>query len=446
MSRSSHAHIKLWERLTRTQELALGALVLAVSGLIVVLGYAQPNPFADKQTVRAVFDDAAGMGVVEVEVRIAGVAVGEVTDRKRIGDDALVTMELDADLEPVYADATAELRPRIAFEGTSFVDLQPGSATRGRLGDRTIPKSRTRNYIALDKALRFARPDTRAALKDDVRDLSGALQPEARQGIQKTLRGAPRLTRDLRIAARAAQGRTGAELAGAVKGLSDTMDALAREEESLGPLIRGSDRTLAALNVDSGRALDRTIAELPARLEGLERGSRSLIRVVDQVDPFAVELRPGAAQLGPTLRRLRPLLAEARPVLRGAPPLVSELRRAIAAGGRSTPSAERLLAALQPSLDLLDESLLPALSAKTELGLPTYLQFLNLFQGGGGASRPFQTAAHGKGTEVLGSGHFMRFGARFLAGPGIGVPPCAIIARANPILAQLLYTQGLCSQ
>ena len=96
-------------------------------------------------------------------------------------------------------------------------------------------------------------------------------------------------------------------------------------------------------------------------------------------------------------------------------------------------------------MQFLDDSLLPALHRRTdELGIPAYVSFLNLFGGGGGASKPFQTAA--QTTPITPeTGHFMRFGLRFLTGVGAPLPPCSLLERANSQLAAALAKGGACT-
>lgn len=424
---------------------ATGVLVLVVVSVLLLLAYLRPNPFADTQTVRAVFDDAAGLGVVGGEVRMAGVPVGRIAEVRRVGDDALIELELEPQAGTIHADATAELRPRIAFEGTAFVELRAGSSASPPLGDSAIPREQTRNYVALDEALRFARPATRDAIAGTVRDLGAGLNGEGRAGLQGTLRAAPQLTRDLAVGARAARGPEGRELERALKGLATTTDALARNERDLVPLMRGAAATFAALDADGGLALDATLRELAPALTELDSGGRALDQLVAQLQPLAVELRPGLRALTPALDRLAPVLRDARPVLADARPFVADLRRALRAGGAAAAPARELLVTLKPTLRLLQSSLLPALHRPTALGLPAYLQFLTLFQGGGGASRPFQTPETGQPPENFGTGHFMRFGARFFTGAGYPAPPCALLDQVNPAAAEQAAAAGVCA-
>lgn len=438
-------------RMTRRPELTvarrrlIGVLVLSGAILLVVLAYLRPNPFADELTVRAMFDDVAGIGVVGTEVRMAGTPVGKISDRRRVGDDALVTMKLDPDAGPIRRDASAELRPRTAFEGTAFVELRPGSAAGKDLGVEVIPRIRTRTFVALDEALRFATPDVRQTLRDDVHSLGALLTGDGSAGLRETLRRAPALTRDLARGARAARGPTGTELQGVVEGLADTVHAVAAEEKSLTGFVRAAGPTFAALDTDRGAPLDRSLRILPSALANLDSGGRALRAVVHRVDVVSDDLRPGLRALSPALDETEPLLRSARPVLVRAPTFLREIRAALSAGGRAGRPADRLLRTLRPTAKILDSSLLPALEAPTGLGLPSYLQFTNMFQGGAGAFRPF--LGKGSGLPLLdpGPGHFTRFSARFFTGLGAPLPPCAGIGRINALAAQVLSRRGLCT-
>lgn len=431
------------EQVPVTRRRITGALVIALTLLLIVLAYLRPNPFADTQTVRARFDDAAGLGVVGGEVRMAGVPVGRIASRRRDGDDAVLELELEPQAGTIRSDATADLRPRIAFEGTAFVELRPGTPRAPALGDSTLPLAQTRNYVALDQALRFARPQTRDDLAEVVRDLGLGLSGKAAAGLQQTLRATPALTRDLAVGARAARGPGGSALSSAIRGAGRTMRAVARSEADLVPLLRASAPTFAAFDTDAGGPLDATLRALAPALSELDRGGLALARIVDRLQPLAAGLRPGLRELAPAIDELRPVLREARPVLRDAQPFVRDLRRALASGGQAAPAVRRLLMALEPSLKLADGSLLPALNANTTMGIPSYLQFLSLFQGGGGASRPFQTPQDGAPPENFGTGHFMRFGARFFTGAGFPEGRCSLL-KANPEAARRAAEAKVC--
>jgi phospholipid/cholesterol/gamma-HCH transport system substrate-binding protein len=429
----------------RARRMILGGVLFAVTALLVAIFALHLNPFSKQETVRATFTDVSGVGVVGEDVRMAGVPVGKITDSKRIGDQAVLTMEIDPDDGPIHADATAELRPHLAFEGTAYVEIDPGSPNASELGDDAIPVDQTRVYVPLDEALRVANGDTRKALQGVVHEFAGTFSGAGRRGLQATLRKAPELTSTLADAAGAAQGSHGRELAGTVDGLSATVEAIASKRDRIGPLLRDADATLAALDSQGGSSLDATLAGLPATLDRLRSGSASLDGIVTRLQPLAVDLDPGLEQLAPTLDEALPLVREAGPTLLHARPLIADLRAGLGEGADAAPATKGLLHELRPSLKVLNSSLLPALHRKTdELHVPAYVSFLNLFGGGGGASRPFQTEANANPVQPE-TGHFMRFGLRFITGVGLPLPSCALLALANPALADALSSAGGCT-
>lgn len=421
-----------------------GGAIVAAALLLTVLAYVKPDPFADTQRVRIVVDDATGTQLVGGEVRMAGTPVGKVVERKRSGDDAILTLEIESSAGTITRRARAEVRPRTAFEGPVFVTLDPGAPSAPPLGNAVLPRSQTRNYVPLDQALRFAVPDIRRAIGSDVAELRAALGGSGAESMQHVLRSAPDLTRTLAPAARAARGVHGAELSRAVARITRTVEVFSGRRDTLAPTARSTAKAFDALATDGGAPLGRLVDELPGRLSGLDRGGRDLAALVDDVRDFGGDVRPALRSVAPTVSVLEPVLRRADPVLRDTAPLLRDLRGALDSGGRAAPSARGLLTALTPSLQLLDGSLLPAMAKPTSLGLPSYLQFVSLFQGGGGASRPFQTAAQASPPST-GEGHFMRFNARFFTGVGYPLPPCSAIAGAAPQIAESLAANGGCA-
>jgi phospholipid/cholesterol/gamma-HCH transport system substrate-binding protein len=417
----------------------VGALIVVLVPALVALGYTKPNPFADTRTVRVVFDDAAGLGDVDRDVRIGGVNLGRIGEVRRSGDDAIVELELEPDAPEIHRDASAELRPHTAFEGTAFVELHPGSPSAPPLGDATIPRSRTRVYVSLDKALRALDRPTRVAIGDLAPDLADALLPPTPGAVQRMLRGLPELTRDLALGARALQGPHGDELTGAIDGLSRTVRALSAEQGRLVPFLAGAHRTFAALDADRGGALDRTLAELPGAYAALDRGGTALRSALDRLDPLAADLRPAMAELPEALRRTRPLLREGRAALGDLRPFLADLRPALDAGARATPPSRALLRALDPTLRLLDGSLLPFMHTRTRLGLPVYRQVL-AYTSGSGTLASFQTEEQ----NPAGAGHVFRFDVTPLTGAGPLLPRCGDLEALNPEFAERAKDAELC--
>jgi ABC-type transporter Mla subunit MlaD len=420
----------------RDRRRLVGVLALAGILALVLLAWQRPNPFAHHQTLHVAFASADGLAAIGADVRVAGTRVGKVTDRRRVGDHAELTLELDPSVEPVRRDATAELRPRLMFEGTGYVDLQPGTDASPRLGDATLPLSRTHVYVPLSQAIDVLRARSRGNLRGVAGELATTLEPGTPQRIQEILRAAPPLLASARPVARAARGSHARELRHAMGRLATTTDAIASRSRDLGPMVGSAAATTAALDADGGAPLDASLARLPATVASVRTTSVALRGVLAQLTPLAVRLRPTARELAPTIARVRPLLREAAPVAAAAPPLIADLRGGLHGAARGTPAVRSVLAAIEPTLVVMRRSLLPALARPTTLGTPAYLAFMGLFAGGGGASRPF---------GVNGPGHFMRFGLRFLTGAGQPLPPCSLLAQVNPQLAGTLSAAGGCT-
>lgn len=388
------------------------ALVVAVcAGL--VLGTLRPDPFADTVTVRAVFDEAKGLAKVERDVRMGGVNVGRIGAVRRVGQDAEIELVLDAGKAgPVYGDATAELRPHHAFEGSAFIDLHPGSAGAGRLGDRVIPAARTRVYVALDESLRGLDAPRRASLTAVAGELRDATTPQAQQDLRTTIEQLPALTRDAASTARALRGPTGRELRPAVRGFATAARVAARRSVTVRATIRDARRTLTVLDQGPGGSPDRTLAAVPGALTELRAGAGALQAVTARLRSLARDARPLLTQATPLLRETRPLLRRAVPALRDAPPLLRDLRLMLDDVARATPALRTVLRGAGGIVRDLDEKALPQAHAPSRLGRPAFVQFLAGGAGLTGMSATFQTAAQ----NPAGAGHFGRIGGNLLDG------------------------------
>jgi phospholipid/cholesterol/gamma-HCH transport system substrate-binding protein len=427
--------------LRRRRTAGIGMIAIAAAAL--ALAVIKPDPFTDRYTVWAQFDNVNGLGSIDRDIRVAGVNSGEIGEVKRVGDDALVQLEVDDDVV-VHSDAQVALRPHTLFEGSAFVDLHPGSPSASPLtSGATLPRRQTRVYVTFDEALRVFDAPTREHLRAFLLALPEATGGKAPQALQRTLRAAPRLGRELGPTALALQGSGGDELAGAISATATTIDELARRESSLASIAERSDRTLAALNIDGAGPLDRALAELPGPLETLRDRGAAISGLIDRSSELAVALRPALAEFAPALRELRPLLVAVTPPTRLAVPLVEGLATVLRRATSASPALRKLLEILRPATVAFERRVLPAMHAESRLGLPTYEQLLAGFAGGGAALRPYQTAAQG----TLGVGHLIRLGAYFdpAASSNLaGTLPCDELLALNPEVGALLEDGGFC--
>ncbi|WP_354701686.1 hypothetical protein DSM112329_02012 [Paraconexibacter sp. AEG42_29] len=412
--------------------LGLAVLVIALAGSLLL--WQRPNPFAGHTTVHAIVDDASGLAPVGAEVRVAGTKVGTVESRRRVGDDAELELRLDKDAGTIHRDATVSLRPRLAFEGTAFVDLTVGTRAAPALGGRTIPRAQTSTYVPLADVLSILDRDGSRALQGTLAGLRDTLSTPAPGAISATLKTAPALTRTLGRTARAARGPEARELRRAISGFAKTARAVAAHTGDVPALVDETGTTARALQTEGGASLNATLRELPQATRRLQTGGRALAQTVRTLRPLARDLRPAARTLTPALRTARPLLRQAAGTLTRATPVLAELRAGLDAVPGAAPPTRAVLTALRPTLNVLDTTLLGALERRTTLGTPAYVAFLGLFAGGGGASSSFDQG-----------GHFMRFGFRFLTGLALPLPPCALLQSAAPAVGQALQQAGACT-
>jgi ABC-type transporter Mla subunit MlaD len=279
-----------------------------------------------------------------------------------------------------------------------------------------------------------------------VQVVGARVSPPAQIGLRAALKTLPPLVKDLGPAASALAGPHDTELLGTVRGVAATFAAVAQSENNLARFVQSSSSSFAALNVDSDRPLDATIAALPDTLADLHVGQRALTSILDAADPLAQELRPGLKQLPAALRDADPLLVAGQPALSEAVPLIRELRAALSSAVQATPPARTLLAAIHPSLDVLNNSLLNALTRNTRVGLPAYLALINALQGGDGAFENFQTPAQGHQPGAIGAGHFVNFQGRFYTGyPTPTLPSCSLFSALPASIGAALQSYGLCT-
>lgn len=375
----------------RRRRLAGIALIGAVVGAAIVAVIA-PNPFQHDRGYWAQMDSAQGLARVGRDVRVAGVTVGEIRATRREGDDARIELVLHDDHIIVHRDAEVHLRPHLLFEGSSFVDLDPGSPSAPPLAPgSTIPTSQTSHYVTLDEALRILRPRIRRQLASLGHSAAQTLRGDAVAGVQRTLRSAPSLTRHVAGVARALQGPDRRELAATIRGSARTLDALAAKEALLAPALRRLARTSAGLATDDGAPLDASLAELPGTLQTLRDVAPMLERTTHRLDRFGTQAAPALPDFARALAGVRPVIARATPVLRRGTPLVDDART-IATGLARADALTTMLRLIPEPLSAL-QGLLATLTRKTRYGTPTYEQLGSTFAGAAAVVRSYQTAA-----------------------------------------------------
>jgi len=326
-----------------------GVLAITTLVLFAYFGFTKANPFANPYELKAMFRDVQNLKT-RSPVRIAGVEVGRVTkvEPKDGGGAAEVTMELRDDALPLRDDARAQIRSRIFLEGNFFVDIQPGSPSRGELDDgSTIPITQTASTVTLPEIL-----DT---LDSDVR---GDLQTFLHEYGTVALQGGGAKAFNRAIPSFEPAYRYGALTNDALLGVDPDHDVQR--------LLRGQQRTFAALASNPG-ALKELVTDLNTTAGAIARHDSELEAAVPALRDTLREGYPALGELNAALPTLRAFARDALPGVRSsAPALAAATPWMVQARGLVQQSELKGLAAdlrhAVPSLVKLNTRLVPFLS------------------------------------------------------------------------------------
>jgi virulence factor Mce-like protein len=386
--------------------LAAAALVIAVTVAITYYAFNEGLPFTHGFRVRAVVAAAQNLRS-NSPVRIAGVDVGVVDGVSRgPGHTALVTMDLNNDGLPLHTDATLRVRPRLFLEGSSYVDLNPGSPSAPILAaGATIPRSQTRVAVQTYQVLSIFDQPTRTGLKAILHSLAEALAGGGATGLRQTDPQLEPALSDVALVAQAARGtapddlgsfvrtaslvtgtlaRNRGRLADSITRLNTVATALASTGDSLGASIAGVDATLRQAPGDLA-AIDRALPPLSALAGSLYPVLRVAPPLIGRVDTSVKEL---GALVSPAERTR--LLAALRGVFVALPSLVQRL------GG--------VFPVVKPVADCISTHLAPILlstvpDGSLSSGQPVWQEFAHALVGLAGASQNFD--ANGYTLRIL---------------------------------------------
>jgi virulence factor Mce-like protein len=326
-----------------------GVLAITVLVLLAYFGFTKSNPFANPYELKAMFRDVENLKV-RSPVRIAGVEVGKVTkvQPKDGGGAAEVTMQLREDALPLRDDARAQIRSRIFLEGNFFIDIQPGSPSRGELEDgSTIPITQTASTVTL--------PDILDTLDSDVRS---DLQTFLHEYGTVALRGGGAEAFNKAIPSFQPAYRYGALTNDALLGVDP--------ERDVQRLLRGQQRTFAAL-ASNPDALEELVTDLNTTAGAIARHDTELEAAVPALRDTLRVGYPALGELNAALPTLRAFAREALPGVRSsAPALAAATPWMVQARGLVQQSELKGLAAdlrhAVPSLVKLNTRLVPFLS------------------------------------------------------------------------------------
>jgi ABC-type transporter Mla subunit MlaD len=424
----------------------LGVAMLVAAALITYLGIVKPDPFAYHESVQVMFDRVQGIALVQRDVRVAGVDVGSIGSVRRVGTHAEVQLVLSQHI-PIYRDATAALRPHTPFEGTAFVDLDPGTPGAGPLGGASIPLAQTSVFVSAGDVLSTFTSPVRHGFQTIVGQLAIALDHRGQAGLRAALSSAPDLLKDTAAVAPALRGagvgRTD-QLQQLIPSLSSTIDALAGRDGQLSSIARDAAATLDAVTAENAAPLGRSIDALPTALAGTTLAGARATAVIASAQSAASDLLPTLRQIPRSTPAITALLGDAAPVLSGASPPIDAFATALRQLGQNGPALGRLLGTLHTVAGKLETGLVPALDRPSSLGLPTYRQLIAATTGFTGVLSSF--VSHAQVGSAFATGHDLRVTLQAPVTLPLGALdlPCSAIAKLNANAVSLVEGLGLC--
>ena len=400
-----------------------GAVFAVVTAVIVLVTFTHWNPFSHPYEMHVVVRDSLTVRQGS-PVRIAGVDVGQVKKIEPVSGSTLSTMTLQIEDKgmPIFRNARVKIRPRLFFEGSYFIDLQPGSPGAPRLPDGgTLPPSSATYPVQLGDILSTFPNEVRRSFQVLVDGYGTALSvpapphqdadqdPEVRgltaaESLNRALIYSPGALRGLAITNQGLLGERRDDLSRLIAGQRRVAAGLSRHEQSLGGAVDNLEATLAVLarrNSELGETLD----ELPPLLVTADAALRALDAAFPSTRALAIEALPAVQELGPTIAAGFPWVRQAQALVSPAElgGLVDDLEPAV----RNLAPVQTEALALLPELDLtnrcLTGNLLPTLEQPLDdgplsTGLANYKEFWLTMVGFSGESQNFD-----------GNGQYTRF-------------------------------------
>ena len=311
---------------------AVGIFVVLLIVVGFYLAFTKKLPFTSEgYEVNATFQNAVNVATGS-PVRIAGVNVGKVTKVERVGDDSRVTFTVDDSGRPIHTDAFVKIRPRIFLEGNFFLDVDPGSPSRPELSDDgSIPISRTATAVQLDEVLAALQSPERQNLRDLLEGFGTALshQPTAAEdltqdpdvqglsageALNKTFDYGAAAGKNSAIVSQALIGTEPHDLSGLLRSANRVFATLAGHEQQLKDLLTNFNTTTGAL-ADESQNLEETVHLLAPTLTTARSSLLHTNEALPFLRTFAIQLRPGIAELPATFRAADPWLNQTKPLL-----------------------------------------------------------------------------------------------------------------------------------
>lgn len=358
--------------------------VLVFLALVVFVFLIQSRISQPSYELRGVFTSSAGLQPGD-PVRVAGIDVGEVNGiAAGPHNTTVVSMLVSSSGQPIFANATLSIIPRLVLEGAYYVSLDPGSPGAGRLkSGTTIPESRTSIPVQLDQFLDTFTLPVRNSMSQLVKGLSTGFGGPGTAGFRDDIADLDHWLPSMSASAAATEGTGVGDLHRAIISLRNLTTGLAAHPVALGALVGHFDRLMGDL-ADEQQPLSQAISSLDA----VERTSRptltALNHALPEVGSFSRTLDPALRDspkpLAATSRLLDAVDATAKP----SEALLAKTKPISATLPQLEGRLEPIVKLVTPAAECLGDNVVPTLDTEVpdgslSTGDPAWLDMLHGF-------------------------------------------------------------------
>lgn len=321
-------------RIIALAALAAGVVVLAI---VLLRGGEQYQVTARMQS--------ASQLVKGNRVQVAGEAVGTVKEIRVTPDSmAEVVLEIDDDYAPLRRGTRAVVRQlSVSGQANRYIDLQLGGARGAEIDDGgTIPAQDVVEAVDLDQVFDIFDSKTRPGIRrtiDGFSEFAAGRTDEANAALRYLN---PALASSSRLFAELTRDR--GELESFITQTARLTGDLAARDEQLAGLVRHLGQTMEAIGQERDD-LGESIERLPAFLRRSNTTFVNLRAALDDLDPLVEDAKPVVR------RDVRPLFDQLRPFATDAAPTLRDLSQTIRAAGADNDLIDLL--ATQPAVDAI---------------------------------------------------------------------------------------------
>ncbi len=307
----------------------VGAVTVLVVIVAVFLAYNANNglPFVSTYNLKARVPNADAL-VKGNDIRIGGTLVGTVKSVKPVqlangGTAAELSLSLDKSAEPLPVNSTIMIRPKSAL-GLKFLQITPGSSSKGFAAGETIPLSAARpEPVDIDQFFSMFDKPTRDAIRQSQAGFGDALAgrgPQLNEAFGNLRNLVIHAGTPLRILV-----APSTNFAGFWRALENLSATVAPVAQTQADMFAALDATFGAFANVSRPYIQETISKSPPTLDAANADLPALRPFLHDSARFFTALKPGAKALGETSPVIAASLRAGIPVLNASPVLDAQL-------------------------------------------------------------------------------------------------------------------------